>query len=486
MNSIVKVKRKTKTFVKEIPNKIRGFFRFQDVQATFKKEFLGGIVTALSMIYIFALEPGILSGAKSINAGAQNMQFGGIFIATAITTFTGTIIMGLISNMPVALAPGMGLNVIFTFNIANGPGHLGYEGALITVMFSAVIFTIITICKLRYYILQTISPNMRKIIGLGVGFFIAYVGLADIGFVAQTPGGVPAAKLANLSKNWPSILMGVFVFSLILIFSFQKKIPGSIFIALVIGIILSVILGNTITNPAIKNQFSVWKGWSYNNFSGFKSNLSSTFSQFGKAKVWISPTFYISILILAIISFFDATGTLYSVTNQIADSTGTKYEVTHKALIGDSVGGFINGFIGVSNSTTYIESTTGVAEGARTGFSSLVTAMVFAIAVPLYPLFALVTINVSGGILIYIGVLMMRQIDQIEWKEPEYLVAGFTTIITTVVTYTITTGFAVGFLMFSLACAAQRKWHKLNITTLILDIIFVGYFVSFAFLQNSS
>ena len=464
-------------------NKVAIYFNFDEFKTTFGKEIVGGIVTAISMLYIFSVEPNILKNAPSINSGEPNMAVGGIFIATAITAFLGSFIIGLVSKLPLAMAPGLGINAIFTFNIAQGSGQIGYQGALIAVMISSIIFVIVSATKLRTIILSSITYNLKKIITIGIGFFIAYIGLSDIGFV-QIQNGLPVAQISQLKETYPSVLLGFFVLALVLIFHF-KKITGGVIIAVLAGLIISLIIGNVSNDPDLQNQFSHWNGWSYAQFSGFKSNLSSTYQAFANSKIWTSPIFYLGVCITFIVSFFDASGTLYGIGNQINTLTDKDIKIKGSAFIGDSLGGLANGFVGTSFNTAFIESSTGVAYGARTGFSSICASLVLASSIILFPIFQLIKVNITGGILIYVGFLMMHQIRSIDWEEPEHLLACFLIILICVVTYSITNGIAVAFLGFSLACLINKKTDKISWLTLMLDIIFISYFIGLAFLQGT-
>ena len=437
--------------------KTRNFFKFVDYKTTFKKEIIGGIVTGISMLYIFSVEPNMLHNAHSIDSNSPNMSFGGIFIATAITAFCGTLIMGFASNMPVATAPGMGLNAVFTFSVANTA--IGYEGALIAVMFSSILFCIITISKIRNYLMQAVPISMRYIIGAAVGFFIAYIGLKNAAIVKVDPSGIPIAALSQLSANYPYILIAFFVFGLIVFFH-VKKIPGGMLIAITIGLIISITIAETVSKGTLTG-LNRWKGWNYGDLSGFKVNLNSLYHNFSNTKIWTSPVFYISIFIFLLVSFFDATGTLYSLSNQISLSDDEiKLKITHRALVADSFAGLMNGFIGISPSTTFTESAIGIGAGARSGFSSIITSLFFLFAIILYPLFILVSPCVSAGALLFVGCSMIKQLGFVDWKKLEYCFAGMFTIIVVLVTFTTTNGIAIGFIIYTLCLIFQKNEKK--------------------------
>ncbi|WP_308149720.1 NCS2 family permease [Spiroplasma sp. AdecLV25b] len=459
---------------------ISKFFKFDSVNATFKKEIIGGLTTFLAMVYILSVQPSILSQSPSINPANGNMNFGGIFIATAIAPFVGTVIMGLSANLPVGLAPSMGLNAVFTFNVAkNG---IGYEGALIAVMISALLFCLVSATKIRILIMQSIPQSMKLAIGTGIGFFIAYIGFKDIGLVSASDSGLPIASLSQLKNTWPLILIGVAILSLIFILYF-KKIPGAIAIAILCGLVISLIIGNVGKSEFIKANFAHWTNWSYSDFSSWKINFSNTYHAISNPKIWTSPTMYIAIFVFLFVSFFDTTGTLYSISHQISDQTGINYQLKKNALMADSFGTLTGSLIGCSPITTYVESSTGVAQGARTGFSSLIIAIMFLVAIVLYPLFKLITPCISGSCLIFVGSLMIKQLKDIEWVIPEISIAAFFTIITMIITYSITNGIAIGYLAYTLTALVNKKYKDVHIITYMLDVLFIGYFAAYAFVQ---
>lgn len=470
---------------------ITNFFKFNDLKTTFRREIVGGITTFLAMIYILSVQPNILSNAPHIrylNDANFNMSFGGIFIATAISSFLATLIMGLFANVPAGLAPGMGLNAIFTFNVAKS--GIGYQGALIAVMFSGIIFFIISVTKVRLIIINAIPQSLKLAISVGIGFFLTFLGLHSIGFIGDTNAtnnnfnsGLPIATLGNLKTNWPVILMGFFVLIIIFIL-FYKKFPGAIAIAIVIGLLLSLLIGNFSNNGFIKSNFAHWKGWNYDDLSGFSINISSTFQEFINVKIWSSPTMYISIFIFLFVHFFDTTGTFYIISNQISEQSGVKYSISSKALISDSFATIIGGTIGCSPVITFAESTTGISQGARTGFASVITALMFLISIVLFPIFKLITPTITGAATIFIGTLMIGQIKDIEWVIPEIGLSSFFTIIIMTVTFSITNGIAVGFIIYTIISLINNKFKNINFITYILDLSFISYFILFAFMQK--
>ncbi len=459
-------------------------FKFDDLKTTFKKELIGGFTTFLAMVYILSVNPSILSNAKSINDFSQTMPAGGVFLITAIVCFLSTIIMGLISNIPIALGPSMGLNSMFTFTIANN-GNLGYEGALIAVMISGVFLVIISATPIRKMIIDTIPKSIKLVITASIGAFISYVGLENIGFFSISDSGFPIAGLSDLSKNFPEILMGLFVLIIIIIL-FYKKIPGAIAIAMSIGLIISLAFGLTfakdLTNESGDNIFSIWNGWHYGNLMSVKNIFGNTYKSFSNVDIWKNPTMYAAILIFVIVCIFDTTGTILGVSERIK-KYNEEYELKNNALLSDTISVLSCSLLCSAPVTSYIESATGVEQGARSGFSNILIGLLFLLSIPLFPLFELIPSCVSGPATIFIGMLMFSSLKKIEWDKTEIVVCAFFTMLITIVTYSFVNGFAIGLILYTIMMLINKKSKELSWLIYVMDFIFLFYFVIMVVLE---
>ncbi|AKU79374.1 NCS2 family permease [Spiroplasma turonicum] len=458
------------------------YFKFDYFKATFKKEIIGGISTFLAMVYILSVEPSILKQAPSIKDSSVTMNEGGIFVATAISAFICTFIMGLFANLPIGVAPSMGLNAMFTFNIAHN--GIGYEGALIATLISSIFFTILSITKLRTLLIQCIPHSMHLAFGVGIGFFIAYVGLTNIGWF-ETTGGIPSAQLSNFKLYYPGIIIGMVVLfgSIIL---FYKKFIAPVALMMLIGFIIAVILANTVNDSSsISASFnnSVWNGWSYDDFSGFGSNIKNAYSEFTNVNIWNKPVMYVSIFIFIILNFFDATGTLKTINIETNKITERNDELSNKSLIIDASSTVIGSVMGVSHMSAYVESCVGISQGARTGFSTLITSLFFLLSLALFPLFKMIPNSVSGAATVFIGTIMIKSITDIEWKKPEIGLGAFFSIIFMITTYSIANGIAVGMIAYTVGCISTKQVKKVPILVWLLDFIFIAYFIAYAFIQ---
>ncbi|ASP27900.1 xanthine/uracil permease [Spiroplasma corruscae] len=455
------------------------YFKFDSLKATFKKEIIGGLSTFLAMVYILSVEPTILSGADGING--DKMSYGGVFVATAISSFICTLLMGLFANLPVGVAPSMGLNAMFTFNIANS-GNIGYEGALIATMISSILFTVISITKLRSLLIKCIPHSMHLAFGVGIGFFIAYVGLTNIGWFA-TKDGIPIASLSKFKENYIGIIVGMIILfgSIILFF---KKFIAPVAIMMLVGFIFAIILANTVDDIAVSTAFGVskWDGWHYSDFSGFWYNIKNSYSEIGNVNIWNKPVMYVSVFIFVILNFFDATGTLKTINIETNKITERNDDLSNSSLIIDASSTIVGSALGVSHMSAYVESCVGISQGSRTGFSTIITSLLFLLSLVLFPLFKMIPGCISGAATVFIGTIMIKSITDIEWKKPEIGLGAFFSIIFMITTYSIANGIAVGMLAYTAGCIATKQGKKVPILVWLLDVVFIAYFIAYAFI----
>ncbi|ATZ18805.1 xanthine/uracil permease [Williamsoniiplasma somnilux] len=472
-------------------SKIQKYFKFDTLGSTFKKEIMGGLITFLAMSYILSVNPAIVSNAVSIHDPNQHMNTFGIFLATALTSFIGTFVIGIFANVPLAVSASMGLNAMFVFNIANGSGGIGYEGALIATMLSSIVFVILSVTPLRKLIINAIPKSLVLGVGIAIGFFISYAGISGMGWVAKSDGGLPIASLAILRNNYPMIIVGTFTFGLMLILHY-KKVPGSAALAILTGFIIVVIVANSLPDNhwlvvdkggfGASNFSLIGHGWEYD-FSGFTLNIKNTWKEFSNPEIWNKPVLYISIFVVMFMCFFDATGTLAATSVQLNKRTNQHHEIQQKALIVDSASTVIAASLASTPACVYVESSAGIEQGARTGFASIITAFLFLSSIALFPIFKAIPQCVTSAALIFVGIMMITGITEIEWKKPEFSVAVFLTIMFMMVTYTIANGMAVGFIAYTFIMIVTGKIKQVPIAMWPLTAIFIAYFVATSFIQ---
>lgn len=464
------------------------FFGFKKLNTNWNNEIRGGLVSLLAIVYILGLQMELLGGFVKPTPSLDNQHFskGGIFIATALAGIIGCLVMGFVGKSPFVAAPGIGVSVIIANNFANK--GMGWQGAIIAVLFSTWILLFLTISRVRLFLLQAIPDDLKKVIAIGIGFFIAYIGFKDLGFFDLTKSEEPIArfqpKLAEPQFFVP-ILLGLLVLGIAIV-GYFFKIKANILLAIGIGLLLAVFLANVIPSDKKVLPKARWHGWDYDDFSGFSKNINSVFDNFGSHRIWSTPTFYLAIFIIVFVDFFDATGTIFTFQQQIKTlDQELEVETTYplgRILMADAGTSLANGFIGVSNSTVFIESGAGIAEGARSGFANLVTAVGIGVAIVLYPLFKLIPPCVTGAVLIFVGFLIAQQLKGIDWTAPENVIAGFAMVLLSVTTFGITIALGLTFWLYTLVCCLQpARRHRIKPSLLVLDGLFLVYYILLAF-----
>lgn len=435
-------------------------FKLDEKGTDFKTELLAGITTFLAMSYILGVNPGMLS--------ATGMSLEGVFTATAIASGIACIIMGIIANYPIGLAPGMGLNALFTYTIVLGMG-LSWKTSLAAVFLSSVIFLIITVIGLREAILNEIPNDLKLAIGAGIGFFLAFLGLANGGIIVSSPSNL--VTLGNLAS--PPVLLSLIGIVITLIL-YVRKVPASVFFGLVITAILGVIftfVGFTTPDavlPAIPKTF-VSTNLDFSVFGGFLSGFGELFKNI--------PKLIIILFSILFVTFFDTTGTLIPLAKECGyvKEDGTT-EGINRAFISDAIGGIVGAIFGSSTVTAYVESATGIGLGGRTGITAIVTGILFLISAFLAPtVLSLFTPSVTTAALVTVGILMFVQIRDIQWDNLEIVASVFFTIIMMILSNSISLGIAFGFITYTIATIASGKFKDLKPLVWILFIVFILY-----------
>ncbi|MCL7748886.1 NCS2 family permease [Halalkalibacter alkaliphilus] len=426
------------------------YFGFKEHGTSYRKESVAGLTTFLSMAYILFVNPMILADA--------GMDIGAVFTATALAAAIGTLIMGIVANYPIALAPGMGLNAFFAYSVVLGLG-IDWQVALFGVFLSGIIFILITVFKIREVIINAIPAELKYAAAAGIGLFIAFIGLKGAGIVV--PYEATAVTLGNLLA--PPTLLAIFGVVITVVFM-VRGINGGIFYGMVITAIAGVVTGVIAPPEAIVGSIP---------------SLAPTFGQ-AFAIDW-STVFTWQLLVVVLtflfVDFFDTAGTLYAVANQAGFVKDNKLPRAGKALLADSSTTSIGAILGTSTTTAYIESASGVAAGGRTGFTSVVTAGLFLIALFFSPLLAVVTAEVTSAALIIVGILMASSLGLIDWKRFEIAVPAFVTVIAMPLTYSIATGIAMGFILYPITMVAKGKAKEIHPIMYVLFFVFLAYFI---------
>ncbi len=428
------------------------YFGFKEHGTSYRQEMLAGTTTFLAMAYILFVNPSILS--------ATGMDPGAIFTATALAAAIGTLIMGVVAKYPIALAPGMGLNAFFAYGVVLGMG-IPWETALFGVFMSGIIFIIITITKIRETIINAIPAELKYAAAAGIGLFIAFIGLKNAGIVVGYEPTI--VTLGHLTTGAP--LLAVFGLVVTAIFM-VRGYKGGIFYGMIITAIVGVITG-VAPMP--------------NGIVGSIPSLEPTFM--AAFSIDFSEIFTVSLLVVILtflfVDFFDTAGTLYAVANQAGFVKDNKLPRADKALLADSSATSIGALLGTSTTTAYIESSSGVAAGGRTGFTSVTTAFLFLIALFFSPLLVIfdTTPAITAPALIIVGVLMASSLGQIDWKKLEIAIPAFLTALTMPLTFSIADGIAMGFIFYPITMVATGKGKEVHPIMYGLFFIFLAYFI---------
>ncbi|WP_249871725.1 NCS2 family permease [Oceanobacillus saliphilus] len=431
---------------------MKNYFQFEKLGTSYKTEFMAGLTTFLAMAYILFVNPAIL--------GEAGMDEGAVFAATAIAAAVGSILMGLIAKYPIVLAPGMGLNAFFAYTVVIGFG-IPWETALAGVLASGLIFIVLTLTGIREKVINAIPASLKMAVGAGIGLFIAFIGLQNAGIVTADP----ATMLALGDITSPTVLLAIFgvVISVVLL---TFGIKAGIFYGMIITAIAGMIFG-LIPVPS--------------GIGGIVSGVPSLAPTFGQAFLHLGDIFTIEMLVVILtflfVDFFDTAGTLVAVSSQAGLMKDNKLPRAGRALFADSAATVVGATVGTSTTTSYVESTAGVGVGGRTGFTAIVAAGFFLLALFFSPLLSVVTAEVTAPALIIVGVMMATSLKKIEWDEFEIAVPAFLTVLMMPLTYSIATGIAIGFIFYPITMLVKGRAKEIHPIMYGLFVIFVLYFI---------
>ena len=422
-------------------------FKLKERNTTVNREIVGGVTTFLAMSYILALNPQILSAA--------GMSWGGIFTATAVSSALATMFMALVANLPVALAPGLGLNAFFTYTVVLGM-KCSPAFALTAVLLEGALFILLSVFGIREAIIKSIPVNLRKAVAVGIGLFITLIGLNNAGLIDGSAATPLAFVTLDMSHATAIVaLLGLVVTTALYIL----KVPGSILLGIVITTIIGIPFGVTSIPESFK-PFSAPETPILFNFE-FKSVLTLKFFA-------VFFTFLFTDL-------FDTIGTLLGVAEQanLKDKQGNVMNAKG-ALLSDAVGTVVGACLGTSTVTSFVESSSGVAAGARTGLASVVTALLFLVSLFLSPLFALVPSAATAPALVFVGFLMMRSVMGIDFKDSSEGIPAFITIMAMPFAYSISQGISFGIISYVLCKIFAKKAKDIPLVTWILALVFLA------------
>lgn len=430
------------------------FFKFKERNTNLRTEIIGGLTTFFAMAYIIAVNPGILSGAMG------EEHFIAITVATCIASAIGCILTGFLANVPFAQAPGMGLNAFFTYSVCFGMGYT-WQQALSIVLISGVLFLIVTVSPLRSKVIASIPASLKAAIGGGIGLFIALIGFFNSG-LSVVLGESNITDMGALSAGPLLTIIGIIIIAILMAW----KVKG----AMIIGIVATTIIGIPMGVTTMPSEVAL-------SHIGTVTNIMFKFDFGGLMSNGFLP------LITAIITFFicdmfDTVGTLIGTAGNagMLDKDGN-LPGGDRALIADAIATVTGSCLGTSTVTTYVESSTGIAEGARTGFSSIVTGVLFLVSIVLAPIMGIIPSAATAPALIIVGVLMMKSVLSIDWSDIEIAVPCFLTIAGMPFFYSIADGIGFGFISYTLIKVARGKAKEVPILMYILSVMFILMYV---------
>jgi len=409
-----------------------------------KTEVIAGITTFMTMAYILAVNPAILS-----NAG---MNREAVFTATALASFIAILIMAFYANLPIALAPGMGLNAFFAYTVVIQMGY-SWEMALTGVFIEGIIFILLTFFKVREAIIDSIPLNLKHAISVGIGLFIALIGFSNAGIIVKNEATL--VSLGSLSDPKALLaLAGIIFTGILLVF----RVKG----ALILGILFTALLGIPFGITQVPQQGII----------SLPPSLSPVFMKFDFSKLFTADMLIVVFTFL-FVDVFDTVGTLVGVCSKakLLDEKG-RVPRARQALFADAVGTVAGAMLGTSTVTSYIESASGVSEGGKTGLTALVVGILFLVALFFSPLFLIVPNTATAPALVLVGLFMISPIQHINLEDYSESLPVFLTIITMPLAYSISEGIVFGMLSYVLIKLFTGKWKEVSLVMYILAVLF--------------
>ena len=448
------------------------FFQLKENGTTAGREVVAGLTTFFAMAYIVAVNPSLLSSAC--------MEWGAVFLATIISAVVGTLVMGLVANVPYALAPGMGLNAFFVYTVCGALGFT-WQQALSMVFVCGLFNILITVTKIRKYIIKAIPRSLQNAIGGGIGIYVAYIGILNVGLISFD-SGVPALATLNRPAFW------LFLIGLALTIILQVcKVKGAILIGIVFTTLLGIPMGVTVTSETetvsfleackqLPSTFGVI-------FTG--AGLPSLFSDVSKL-----PLVLVTIFSFSLSDTFDTIGTFIGTgrrTGIFSEEDEKSMETTpgfrskmDKALFADATATSIGAIFGTSNTTTYIESAAGIGAGGRTGLTSVVVAICFAISAFLATFVSAIPYAATAPALVIVGIMMMSSFRDIQWDDFNEAVPAFFAGVFMAYCYSISYGIAAGFIFYCITKICQKKAKEVHPILWVATVLFLLNFILLA------
>ncbi len=434
---------------------IRKAFGLDPEKHNIRTEIVAGITTFLTMAYILAVNP-------SIFGALDGMPNGAVFTATALAAIIATLVMAFYAKKPFALAPGMGLNAFFVYTVCLTMGH-SWQFALTAVFIEGIIFILLTVTKVRQWILNSIPLSLKSAIGAGIGLFIAFIGLQNSGLIVNSDSTL--VTLGDVCHGSGLLaVIGIFITAMLLIL----KVRGGI----LLGILITALLGLVIKDPAT--------GVALTHFSGVVDtppSVAPIFMKFEWSQI-LSWDMLAVVFTFLFIDMFDTMGTVIGVSQKagFVDEKGNVQDID-KVFMADSIGTVCGACLGTSTTTTYVESSSGVGEGGRTGLTAFSAAMCFVLALFFAPIFLGIPSAATAPALILVGVMMMEPVVRIDWTNFREAIPAFVTLILMPVAYSISDGILIGMITYVVLNALTGKAKEITPTMWVLAVLFIARYI---------
>ncbi|MFZ1875247.1 MAG: NCS2 family permease [Chania sp.] len=418
-------------------------FKLKQHGTTVRTETIAGLTTFLTMVYIVFVNPQIL--------GAAGMDTQAVFVTTCLIAAFGSILMGLLANLPVALAPAMGLNAFFAFVVVGAMG-ISWQVGMGAIFWGAVGLLLLTVFRIRYWMIANIPLSLRVGITSGIGLFIAMMGLKNAGIVVANPDTLVA--VGNLTSH--SVLLGALGFFIIAVLA-SRNIHAAVLVSIVVTTLIGWMLGDV----------------KYGGVFSMPPDITTVVGQVdlaGALNLGLAGVIFSFMLV----NLFDSSGTLIGVTDKagLTDDKG-QFPRMKQALYVDSISSVAGSFIGTSSVTAYIESSAGVSIGGRTGLTAVVVGILFLLVIFLSPLAGMVPAYAAAGALIYVGVLMTSSLARVKWEDMTEAVPAFVTAAMMPFSFSITEGIALGFISYCVMKLGTGRWREISPCVIVVALLFV-------------
>ena len=426
-------------------------FGFDPAKHNVRTEIVAGITTFLTMAYILAVNPGIFSALPGMPGGA-------VFTATALAAIVGTLVMAFYAKKPFGLAPGMGLNAFFVFTVCLGMGY-SWQFALTAVLIEGIIFIILTVTKVRTWLLNAIPGTLKKAIGAGIGLFIAFIGLQNAGIIVNSDATLVSLGDVTHGKALLGLIGLAITAGLVM-----AKVKGGILIGMLVTAALGLLIKDPATGAAITTLPKA--------VVSMPHSIEPIFCKFEWGQV-LSLDMLVVVFTFLFIDMFDTMGTLIGVCQGTELGEKENIEGLDKMFLADSVATVAGACFGTSTTTTYVESASGVGEGGRTGLTAFSIACCFIVALFFSPIFLAIPGAATAPALIIVGVMMMPSIKVIHWEDYAKSIPAFLTIILMPLAYSISDGILIGVIAYVITHAISGKFKDISVTMWILAVLFV-------------